>query len=339
MEQGTIFAAPDGSGEDCTVANPCDLWEAVDQAQAGDVVFMRGGVYTMDRRLSFRGRGTSPAPTIFESYPGEVAILDGTGQSIDDSSYIRVLGDPVVLRLFEVRNAARAGISVRTSNNVLEGLRVYDNKLSGIHIHESYSVPSSNYNLIADCEVFGNSGAGIGGAEHNYGGNSDGISISSGIGNRVENCLVYENSDDGIDTWRSQDGYVGYSISYGNGIENGNGVGIKSGGASPSARTTVEHCLSYNNKATGFDHNSGVDVQFNHNTSWNNRRGYWAADHTSLRNNIAYEMDRPANDSGIQSNNSWQRSGTPTPLSTDPNSPDFLVPAAGFEDIGAHAGR
>ncbi len=339
LEQGTLFAAPTGTGKDCALANPCDLYEATNQAKAGDVVFMRGGIYKIDKRLDFRGRGTTPAPPIFESYPGETAILDGTGQTITDNIYVRVYGDPVVLRLFEIRNMVKAGVSVRTSNNVLEGLRVYNNLLSGIHIHESYDVPSSNNNLITDCVAFGNSGAGYFNAEYNDGGNSDGISISSGIGNRIENSLVYNNSDDGIDTWRTLDSYVGYSISHSNGIANGNGQGIKSGGAPPSAGTTVEHSLSYSNKGAGFDQNSGLNVEFINNTSWDNGRGYWFGNDTTGTNNVAFEATNPANNRGNQTNNSWQREGTPTPLSTDPNSPDFLVPAPGFDDIGAHAGR
>ena len=339
VELGTLFAAPDGTGDACSLASPCDIYTVTSAAAAGDVIFMRGGIYTIDRNLDFRGRGTSPAPPIFESYPGEVAILDGSGQEAGDNVYIRVLNNPVVLRLFEIRKMARSGISVRTSDNVLEGLRVYDNLLSGIHVHESYDAPTSNNNLITDCVVFGNSGAGIFDLEYNDGGNSDGISMSSGIGNRIENVLSYNNSDDGIDTWRTLGSYVGYSITYGNGIANGNGQGFKSGGAPPSAGTTVEHSLSYSNKGAGFDQNSGLDVEFFNNTSWDNGRGYWFGNDTTGSNNVAFETTNPANDRGNQTDNSWQRAGAPTPLSTDPASPDFLVPAPGFDDIGAHAGR
>lgn len=340
LERGTIYAAPDGTGEDCTEASPCDIWEATDQAQAGDVVFMRGGVYAIDRNLWFRGRGTDPAPALFESYPGETAVLEGT-RDADDEYYVRVLGDPVVLRLFEIRNMSRAGLSVRSSNHILEGLRVYDNLLSGIHVHESYETPSSNNNLITDCVTYGNSGAGLTTPTYADGGNSDGISMSSGIGNRIENCLVYENSDDGIDTWRTTDSYVGYSIVYGSGIASGNGQGIKAGGQPPSARAFVEHCLSYNNRAAGFDFNSGDEVTFQYNTSWNNGgSGFYSGDNTRVENNISVD-DTPFGGSASPTDNSWQREGEPMFISTDPDSPDFLRPVAGsaFEDIGAYANR
>ena len=339
LPRGTLFAAPDGSGTDCSEAAPCDVWEATDQAEAGDVVFLRGGDYLIDHSLYFRGRGTDPAPVIFESYPGEMAVLDGTGQEPHADVYVRAVGDPTHLRLFEIRNMARAGISVRSDEHVLEGLHVHHNLLSGIHVHESYETPSSNRNLITDCVVHDNSGAGIDDAEYADGGNSDGISMSSGLENRIENCLVYDNSDDGIDTWRTLDSYVGYSIVHGSGIASGNGQGVKAGGAPPSRGTTVEHCLSYDNRGAGFDQNSGVDVTFVHNTSWSNGSGFYGGSDTTMRFNLAGE-ENARGGSGTDTDNSWQREGTVMFLSTDPTSPDFLVPTPGvFADLGAHADR
>lgn len=341
LARGTIFAAPDGSGDTCSEAAPCDVWTATEQAEAGDVVFMRGGVYTIDRNLYFRGRGTTPAPAIFESYPGETAILEGS-RDADDEYYVRAVADAVVLRLFEIRRMPRAGISVRSSDNVLEGLRVYDNLLSGIHVHESYETPVSNNNLITDCVAYDNSGAGLTTPTYADGGNSDGISMSSGIGNRIENCLVYGNSDDGIDTWRTTDSYVGYSIVHGSGIASGNGQGIKAGGAPPSATTHVEHCLSYDNRSAGFDYNSGDEVVFNNNTSWDNDgSGYYTGSNTRVEDNIASGNANAMGGSATPTNNSWQRGGEPMFISTDPGSPDFLRPTAGggFDDIGAYANR
>ena len=341
LSEGTLFASPEGSGDECSEASPCDVWTVAERAAAGDVVFLRGGTYVIERNLSFRGRGTEPAPVVFESYPGETAVLEGSADAADEY-YLRVLGDPVVLRLFEVRRMPRAGISVRTSDNVLEGLRVYENLLSGIHVHESYEVPSSNNNLIADCIVHDNSGAGLDSPEFADGGNSDGISMSSGIGNRIENCLVYGNSDDGIDTWRTTESYVGYSIVHGSGLASGNGQGIKAGGAPPSATSFVEHCLSYDNRAAGFDFNSGDEVVFRHNTAWNNDgSGYYAGDNTRVENNLAGDNGSPFGGPASPENNSWQRDGEAMFISTDPASADFLRPleGGGFEDLGAYAGR
>lgn len=70
------YASPDGSGSDCTAGNPCSLGEAMGQAQPGDAVVMREGVY-MTGGITPPRSGLSGAPIIIQAYPGEVPILDG----------------------------------------------------------------------------------------------------------------------------------------------------------------------------------------------------------------------------------------------------------------------
>jgi Right handed beta helix region len=343
LSMGTLFAAPDGSGTQCSETTPCDVWEVVDQATAGDVVFLRGGVYAVHSNLSFRGEGTATSPILYESYPGEHAIFDGSEHTREeDEIYLRLTGTFVHLRRFEIRDMPRQGLHMATTDNLMEGLEVHGSGLSGIQVHGSYDLPYGalgSRNVIRDCVVYDNDGSGIFDAEFADGGNSDGISISSGADNRVEHCLVYGNSDDGVDTWRSIGSYVGYTISHSNGIAAGNGQGIKAGGATPSAQTLVEHCLSHSNRAAGFDYNSGVDVVFRYNTSWNNSLGFYAGDSSTLLYNLAFETDDAFGGAGTQQDNSWQRSGMPEPMSTDPASSEFLMPTPddGFADLGAHA--
>ncbi len=342
LSEGTLFAAPDGSGDVCSESAPCDVREVVWQATAGDVVFLRGGVYPVDTSLAFRGEGTAAAPILYESYPGEHAIFDGGQHTHEDEVYLRIYGTFLHLRRFEVRDMPWQGLYTPYSDNLMEGLEVHGSGLSGIHVHGSYDQPYGDVgsrNVIRDCVVYDNDGSGVFDAEFADGGNSDGISISSGLDNRVEHCLVYGNSDDGVDTWRSIGSYVGYTISHSNGIASGNGQGIKAGGAEPSAQTLVEHCLSHSNRAAGFDYNSGVDVIFRYNTSWNNNSGFYAGDSTNVSYNLAGEASAPFGGAGTQLDNSWQRTGTPQFVSTDPVSPDFLVPTpgGGFTDLGAYA--
>ena len=120
----------------------------------------------------------------------------------------------------------------------------------------------------------------------------------------------------------------------------GNGQGVKAGGAPPSRGTFVEHCLSYSNRAAGFDQNSGLEVVFSYNTSWNNERGYWSGADTVLEHDIAAEANAVGG-GGISTDNSWDRTGSVAFVSVDPASPDFLVPSpgGGFEDLGAYANR
>ncbi len=65
-----------GSGTSCTQVAPCSLNEGLSQAQPGDEVLLRGGVYYQGE-LSLPRSGSADAPIVIKSAPGESAILDG----------------------------------------------------------------------------------------------------------------------------------------------------------------------------------------------------------------------------------------------------------------------
>lgn len=346
LSQGTKFAAPNGSGTACTQASPCSLATVTGNAAPGDVVFFRGGIYQITQNIYFGRNASAASPITFESYPGEWAIFDGSTLSAGTQIYIRVTGTYNKLRKFEIRNMPMQGIWIGSNYNTLDGLHVHHNKLSGIHIFSPYEAypygQYGSYNQILNSKVNDNSDANLGGAgqDFNRGGNADGISISSGEGNIVKNSLSEHNSDDGIDTWRSTNTRVSYSISTNNGIDQGNGNAFKAGGASPSNGTIVERSIAYNNRSLGFDTNSGLNVTFNYVTSWNNDSlGFYTYATTKVSNSISYQDSGFMGGNGTATNNSWQRSGTPAFISTDPTSPNFLKPIAGggFENIGAYA--
>lgn len=72
----TLYAAPDGSGIDCTVDSPCALGEAIQQGGAGVEIVLRGGTYYAGGfKLS---SGTADNPFVIRAYEGETPILDGS---------------------------------------------------------------------------------------------------------------------------------------------------------------------------------------------------------------------------------------------------------------------
>ncbi len=323
LASGTLFAAPNGVGNACSQSNPCSVYQAASRAIASDVVFLRGGIYRITQTLNLRGGNPS---IVFESYPNEEAILDGSSLTSSDFIYILIAGAPITLRRLTVQNMPQEGITVNSSDHIFEGLTLRGNLLGGIRLDGS---PAPSRNIIRD-SVVSNSGRG---------GKADGIAISIGSSNRVENCLVHDNSDDGIDIWQSVDTYVAYSIMHNNGGPDTDGQGIRAGGSAPGARAVVEHNLSYSNKTDGFDFNGGTAVTFRNNTSWDNAQGFQLGSDTLTTKNIAFDVAAQSG-SGVQLDNSWQRVGSPSPLSTDPSSPNFLVPSGtGFSNIGAHADR
>ncbi|MCD6498356.1 MAG: right-handed parallel beta-helix repeat-containing protein [Deltaproteobacteria bacterium] len=347
VADGTLFVAPDGEGTDCTEAHPCDLWTVLDVVEPGDVVFLRDGVYDIDHSWNLRVDGTEDHPIVFESYPGEQAILDGASNNVGDDVFLRIYAHYNVFRRIEIRNMPRQGLYIRGCHNLVDGIESHHNGLTGIQIVSPYDEfpygAYGSYNVLRNCIVHDNYDEGTAIPGFNDGDNADGVSISSGEGNVIKHCLSYHNSDDGFDCWRSTHTTFAFSMAYSNGYgTNGNGNGFKAGGQPPSEGAVVAHCIAYENVKRGFTYNSGVDVTFSYNTSYHNGAVEFASgDTTTLDHNIALAADggRLHSSSGTFDDNSWNREGDVTFISTDPDSSDFLHPTSGggFEDIGAYA--
>ena len=73
----TYYVSPEGSGEACTMASPCPLTSGIAQAQAGEAVVLRDGVYQTGD-MSLPRSGTAGHPVQIRGYPGEKPILDGS---------------------------------------------------------------------------------------------------------------------------------------------------------------------------------------------------------------------------------------------------------------------
>lgn len=90
--------------------------KAASIAKPGDVVNLRGGVYTGTTNIA--SRGTSASRIVFRSYPGEKAILDGTGLGAT-TSVVNLSGAQYVdFTGFEVRNSPYIGVNVRNAVSI-----------------------------------------------------------------------------------------------------------------------------------------------------------------------------------------------------------------------------
>jgi hypothetical protein len=72
----SYYVAPNGSGTACSLAAPCSLTEGLSQAQAGEEVILRDGVYSQGE-IDLPCSGAAGAPIVIRGYDGETAILDG----------------------------------------------------------------------------------------------------------------------------------------------------------------------------------------------------------------------------------------------------------------------
>ena len=117
------FVATTGNdaNDGLTITTPWKtVQKAATSAQAGNVVCVRGGTYSEVVAINVSGSAGAGYIT-FQSYPGETAILDGTGKtpsgsqgmfSVIDKSYIKIIG-------FEIRN-----FKITNANNVPMGIWV-----------------------------------------------------------------------------------------------------------------------------------------------------------------------------------------------------------------------
>ncbi|MBN1812598.1 MAG: right-handed parallel beta-helix repeat-containing protein [Anaerolineae bacterium] len=73
---GSYYVSPAGGGTACSLGSPCSLLYGLSQAQAGDEVVLRGGVY-YEGEFDLSHSGSPGAPIVVRSYAGETAVLDG----------------------------------------------------------------------------------------------------------------------------------------------------------------------------------------------------------------------------------------------------------------------
>jgi Protein of unknown function (DUF1565) len=114
----TFYVAPTGSDSNPgTIDSPWrTIQQAADSVKAGDTVYIHNGVYHESVDIQVSGTATA-GPVTFQSYPGETAILDGTGLTppadnirglinIENQSYVTVRG--LEIRNYQATNAAAA---------------------------------------------------------------------------------------------------------------------------------------------------------------------------------------------------------------------------------------
>ena len=324
----TYFVSADGNdGNDGrTASTPFrTLQRAANAVNAGDVVWVRGGVYPSN--VEFRSSGTPSAPIVVESYPGECAIFDGSGLGTWDRLTLEGVSN-MILRNVVLRNSRSEGLLLsRSHSNVISNVRTYGNHLSGItNIH-------GNDNLFTRVIMHDNNGRVD---------DADGISISSGNGNRIDRCIAFRNSDDGVDTWLSTNTIVERCIAFHNGVGGGDGNGFKAGGQGATVNTVVRYSIAFANYANGFDNNTGRNVRFDHNTAYANHGTGFFGSFSTVRNNLAIANGVPwAGIDSSQSHNSWNLGiSSHQVLSTSWTHADFLSlrPSSEAIDAGADIG-
>lgn len=214
LADNSYYVATNGSDSNPgTKSQPfATLSKAVSEVEAGDTVYVRGGTYYLKNGLWIGKSGTQLAHIVFQSYPGETAIVDGKNMS-DDNDVFTIGGDYIDIKNFEARNATRIGINIWGGQHIqiLNNI-VHDSKGAGILM--SYTDSSQ----ITDILVDGNT------VYNNCLNNSDrtksegwpsGIAADGDGDIRITNNTVYNNYGEGIGSWAS-DGLISGNRVYDN---------------------------------------------------------------------------------------------------------------------------
>ncbi len=226
----TYYISPAGNDNtgDGSLDKPWfNLGKAISVAQAGDVIYCRGGVYKMswrgtDSKLTVRLKqsGTPEAPIVISAYENEHPVFDFEQQLLDCNRKpgnvgdrgMLITGNYWILFGLHIMHAADNGIKLEGSHNRIERCEFSYNLDTGIQLgfghkfSDTFPGISSNdgsycaYNDVVDCDSHHNCDF-----DSNYGADADGFAckMHNGKGNRFIRCRAWRNSDDAWDLFET----------------------------------------------------------------------------------------------------------------------------------------
>lgn len=364
----TIVVAPDGDdGAAGTVTAPLrTIQAAVERAEPGDVIAVRGGTYALTTNIQILTSGTAAAPITLGPYQDERVVIDGDllpashtpiGGSIprpergaihQEASWWRIHG-------LELTRGPYGIYCDGCNDNLFTNLITRDNYETGFQLQGN-----SSRNLIENLDSYDNHDP------RKNGESADGLGIKEGRGegNRVVGARLWRNADDGFDAWLFESAItIENSLAWGNGFNHwdfpdfeGDGNGFKMGGGNPgpAADHTLTHSIAFDNAEDGVTDNGNPGaLTISRTTTFRNGDTGFQVNRSAstLTANLSVADARAVNlGNSTAVGNSWNLGGDWGPgsvLSTDTAlvtgdrtadgslpSTDFLVPRDG-QPIGA----
>lgn len=239
---------------------------AVSNIIAGDSILVGGGIYYYSTTITLSLDGSESDSCYLMACVGEKPVLDFSAQDFGDRA-LSLTGSYWYIKGFDVRYAGDNGMIISGgNNNVVEQCNFYENQDTGLQIGNG-----AHDNTILNCDSYFN-------ADPSDYGDADGFAAKLDVGtnNKFVGCRAWQNCDDGWDgylrgaddvttilencwTWRN--GYMKDGSDPGS---QANGNGFKMGGGDNSNADELKHhfiltnCMSFYNKAKGFDQNNNV---------------------------------------------------------------------------------
>ncbi len=275
-----IFVASDGNDTyPGTIDQPLkSISSAVSKAQAGDTIFVRGGVYSLSTTISISKSGSQNNMYHLFAYQDERPLLDFSSMPVSSSNRgLKLSGSYWYVKGIDIKGAGDNGMNMSGSNNIIEFCSFYENSDTGLQIGGG----ASN-NQIINCDSYFNEDPGQG--------NADGFAAKLDVGsnNYFYGCRAWQNSDDGWDGYLRGTDDVSTTLencwSFANGYlrtgsaSSGNGNGFKMGGSDDKTlmhNFTLKNCLAFDNRVKGFDQNNNKGSMILYNcTGYRNGTNY-----------------------------------------------------------------
>lgn len=288
LHAATYFVALNGNDNNPgTEAAPFrNIQKAIDLAEPGDVIFVRGGTYMLTKRIKIDKAGRADAYISLFGYPGERVIIDGSQivtNSVNEFKqarciYVNHFGDYWHFKNLELCNAKDNGMKLEGSFCIVENCKFYGNNDTGLQIgmykdfsiEETKSFPISGepqfnpgysyarYNKVINCDAWNNyDSKSYSGSDD--GGDADGFAakLFPGPGTEFHGCRAWNNSDDNWDLYMVYHPIVINNCwawnggKDGNNVARGNGNGFKLGGGGTSggaafAQSVGAHVITNN---------------------------------------------------------------------------------------------
>ena len=300
------------------------LGKAVGLANAGNLIYVRGGIYNWNAQVTLSRNGSPTQPIRVRAFPGEHPLLNFASEP-SGSAGIKISGNCWQLYGLEIAHSGHNGILINGSTNIVELCVIHDSGDSGVDITSASTLASSN--LVLNCDSYRN-------YDPPVGGNADGLTAKFVVGpnNVFRGCRSWNNSDDGFDFWEATNAIiVDHCITFSNGFNvfdanpatntmfDGDGNGFKMGGNYQPGAHHYLNCVSFGNKVNGFDQNNNTaGLTVDNCTAWNNGGANFDLNHDStnapmigfhvVRNNlsIAGHSADSFRSGSLLTNNSWQ---------------------------------
>ncbi len=207
-----FYVSPTGSDSNPgTLASPWQtIQHAANTAQAGDTVYVLAGVYNESVNIAVSGSAAA-GPVTFESYPGQTAVVDGTGLTpsasataqglfnIVNQSYVTIQGFEIRNYTTSNANATPAGIwvtgagsNIQLLNNLVHNITTSSEKNGnafGIAVYGTSASASIDSITISGNQVYDLKT-----------GNSETVNVDGNVTNfTISNNIIHDNDNIGID--------------------------------------------------------------------------------------------------------------------------------------------